>query len=388
MNTESFNEVHEPDEDPERGFELGLIFAFLNFHRRTILGMILVAAVAYFLVHLNKKEVANDVDADSIVATVQTSAFPGSQIAQAPEEQTAPVVPLKPKTTNQRLDQLLDSATAWAQAAPAEAVITLKQRLAELKALLGSQDLTPSQRKYCVYNYIDSVGALSGYHASLVGGVQGIDGIVAEVDQIYGASENEEVAAAAKVVLVCHKMAKFLTSRGDEDFADLQEAFMKNLDVISKSTKSWEFLARSLAQYVKDSGNDDRLCRLAADHLERIVVSAPSDLIATELANSLFFLPARVNMKTLSMRVKAQVEHADEDVQFLFGHLKKHPNMPVTVYSMATTAINSYHKNGKHDKAKSGLEKLREIEALITVCLLYTSPSPRDQRGSRMPSSA
>ena len=25
---------------------------------------------------------------------------------------------------------------------------------------------------------------------------------------------------------------------------------------------------------------------------------------------------------------------------------------------------------------------------LVNVCLLYTSPSPRDQRGSRMPSSA
>ena len=28
------------------------------------------------------------------------------------------------------------------------------------------------------------------------------------------------------------------------------------------------------------------------------------------------------------------------------------------------------------------------IKSTITVCLLYTSPSPRDQRGSRMPSSA
>ena len=28
------------------------------------------------------------------------------------------------------------------------------------------------------------------------------------------------------------------------------------------------------------------------------------------------------------------------------------------------------------------------IAALFLVCLLYTSPSPRDQRGSRMPSSA
>ena len=30
-----------------------------------------------------------------------------------------------------------------------------------------------------------------------------------------------------------------------------------------------------------------------------------------------------------------------------------------------------------------------EVETALTIlCLLYTSPSPRDQRGSRMPSSA
>ena len=28
------------------------------------------------------------------------------------------------------------------------------------------------------------------------------------------------------------------------------------------------------------------------------------------------------------------------------------------------------------------------VKAMIWTCLLYTSPSPRDQRGSRMPSSA
>ena len=30
----------------------------------------------------------------------------------------------------------------------------------------------------------------------------------------------------------------------------------------------------------------------------------------------------------------------------------------------------------------------RKIRVQVTSCLLYTSPSPRDQRGSRMPSSA
>ena len=39
-------------------------------------------------------------------------------------------------------------------------------------------------------------------------------------------------------------------------------------------------------------------------------------------------------------------------------------------------------------------QALKELEGIVgqleqgSVCLLYTSPSPRDQRGSRMPSSA
>ena len=38
---------------------------------------------------------------------------------------------------------------------------------------------------------------------------------------------------------------------------------------------------------------------------------------------------------------------------------------------------------------KKGLEKFAGVDVQQTSdCLLYTSPSPRDQRGSRMPSSA
>ena len=40
------------------------------------------------------------------------------------------------------------------------------------------------------------------------------------------------------------------------------------------------------------------------------------------------------------------------------------------------------------EKAIEIAEKLSEPFSFCRVCLLYTSPSPRDQRGSRMPSSA
>ena len=44
------------------------------------------------------------------------------------------------------------------------------------------------------------------------------------------------------------------------------------------------------------------------------------------------------------------------------------------------------------DKTKLGpaidMDSLRDVYGKVNSCLLYTSPSPRDQRGSRMPSSA
>ena len=42
-----------------------------------------------------------------------------------------------------------------------------------------------------------------------------------------------------------------------------------------------------------------------------------------------------------------------------------------------------WEKRKEYDK-----NKLNRISDYISTCLLYTSPSPRDQRGSRMPSSA
>ena len=51
----------------------------------------------------------------------------------------------------------------------------------------------------------------------------------------------------------------------------------------------------------------------------------------------------------------------------------------------------SYEKlNNKPDSIVVDLKKATYLDssALGMLCLLYTSPSPRDQRGSRMPSSA
>ena len=50
---------------------------------------------------------------------------------------------------------------------------------------------------------------------------------------------------------------------------------------------------------------------------------------------------------------------------------------------MANEAIDGDDLLDEEEGASGGKKKL-----IILICLLYTSPSPRDQRGSRMPSSA
>ena len=47
-------------------------------------------------------------------------------------------------------------------------------------------------------------------------------------------------------------------------------------------------------------------------------------------------------------------------------------------------AAKKYEIDGKVDKAKKRYERALKFLVMSNNCLLYTSPSPRDQRGSRV----
>ena len=53
---------------------------------------------------------------------------------------------------------------------------------------------------------------------------------------------------------------------------------------------------------------------------------------------------------------------------------------------------NFYHKHNQYSYKPSSefdhIEHIRKNSRIGSICLLYTSPSPRDKRQSRMPSSA
>ena len=56
----------------------------------------------------------------------------------------------------------------------------------------------------------------------------------------------------------------------------------------------------------------------------------------------------------------------------------------------AQASLKSAHlyPNGGCGELRAAIAEVRGVDEDTIICLLYTSPSPRDQRGSRMPSSA
>ena len=87
---------------------------------------------------------------------------------------------------------------------------------------------------------------------------------------------------------------------------------------------------------------------------------------------------------------------AQECVEFLMtdGALAPYESSNVAIAESVrevSTVVELEPLMAQLEESSSGLDLLTELLGSIRVddtCLLYTSPSPRDQRGSRMPSSA
>ena len=145
--------------------------------------------------------------------------------------------------------------------------------------------------------------------------------------------------------------------------------------------------------------------RVRLEHLLKWMKQADPDVIClqeTKMTDDKFPLQAIIDAGYPHVIFKGQPtyngvamisKHPIEDPSFVFDGFDDPAPRIVIGTVKAIKIYGLYTPNGKNVTHKDFDYKLRWLDALRTSvqsvpCLLYTSPSPRDQRGSRMPSSA
>ena len=83
-----------------------------------------------------------------------------------------------------------------------------------------------------------------------------------------------------------------------------------------------------------------------------------------------------------SLKGKTLVRWTRADGTFSFA------GIPKGATSLHVSAAGLPQRTLKGEELRSALASGEPLEIVLGVCLLYTSPSPRDKRQSRMPSSA
>jgi len=228
-----------------------MILAFLNFHRRYIIGTLLLAFVAYFLVYLNNSNSTDEFNES--VAQVNDPTSQSAGTGQAPESQS----------------------------------IFLTLRHAQIEKLIIDHDLKPSQHTYCVQEYIKVTSAMSEINQKIHTGLEGIDEKIVKVVQAYEGSEDVDIAALANAAFVSHLAWRFTETPNEENFEIFKAAFLERRDVIAKSEFANGHITKAIRDVVAKASNEPRLQEIGTLHLASVLLK--SDEAVIDLAKNLYF---------------------------------------------------------------------------------------------------
>jgi len=328
--------LNDNDDDfvPVRSFHPMMILAFLNFHRRYIIGTLLLAFVAYFLVYLNNSNSTDEFNEEPV-----------------------------PQTVDQQIDWLLTSTNNWQGQAPESQSIFLTLRHAQIEKLIIDHDLKPSQHTYCVQEYIKVTSAMSEINQKIHTGLEGIDEKIVKVVQAYEGSEDVDIAALANAAFVSHLAWRFTETPNEENFEIFKAAFLERRDVIAKSEFANGHITKAIRDVVAKASNEPRLQEIGTLHLASVLLK--SDEAVIDLAKNLYF--PEVDWKSLTTRLGTRSPGADADVQILLARLKDHPDTPLTIYSTICSAAKWYQDIDEDEKAQQILDQLEQIGTTITT---------------------
>jgi hypothetical protein len=357
LNTPEPDTFEDENEAPATRFRPEIAWGFLVFHRRSILGAILIFSVGYFLWTATSKQNDSDDASASTDRISSNSAVPKNLIGYTGVE--AASLPDAEKSTEDLIEMVLESAKSWRSETPATAATPLKRRLKNLSILL-SRELPATQREFCLVSYIETVGFLSAIDERGGLNLEGVDAAVQEIDELYGNHPNTLIAAKANLACLRAAMDDFLSQK--IGLKQVESEIDERRDKICASPVTVRAFADLLVAINRLAGYSSETKKIGVRNLWHIATI--DRLVAQKMALDIFFNDLEVG--NLAVRVRQKSSDSDSDVEALFEAIEEFPNFSVNVYSVAASSIRSYQIIGQEEKADLLLDQLRKIAPTIT----------------------
>ena len=159
----------------------------------------------------------------------------------------------------------------------------------------------------------------------------------------------------------------------------LKDVANGGVDVFDKISREGKSMEKAMEEVLKKNGID-------VSYLEKILNGDFSDL-TKDMRKKIADIIGITNPKARQKFIEGDIKGAFEIDQLGLKDNTSNRKFPISKKQQTNNKIGTMEILVKKLGTQEEIEKLKR-DILLYGCLLYTSPSPRDQRGSRMPSSA
>ncbi len=359
-------EPNESPESPDWRERLELLFGFLRFHAKHMIGFILVCAVITLVYKLSiqsqdtpivskaKPEKSSRNEDSAEPQTFPESSQSARNATEVNSDETLRSESTNPNTdsefANQSINQLIERSIkihqTWGKEAPGIGIALCKER-ARLSQHLLQRKLTESQEIFAITSYIDATSLIDSLNVSSKMQLKGTRTPLVEIDQKYSDHDNDDIAAKANLAISLAPLYKFMVTGAPEQATQFESECRQRLGKIALNNSALTRLADlAIAAHNKletDSPSAGTFAKLADLLLE--LPDKQSRRIALQYREHLLY--DRFDPRTINLMGGENDTTARQQVKDFFQTLTEHPDSSPQTYRKAVEIIKSFQRLGR-----------------------------------------
>lgn len=383
---------------------VGLVFGFLFFHRRIIVGFFLLVGLGYFLIFgvhqipkyfpgrdpqgtksIVDRGVVNNGGDSNLGAGPGDAKTPdngaldsdetldkttGSDSDSVPNSSDEPnLIPpsefsgldqlLATGTQKELVDEVLRITTRAHQIGPTAAFVMFQDRQKIVQRML-EMELTEKQRVFAKINLIESVSILDSLNSQLDFNIAGAgQELVTCVGPLLD-DPDTNISGLANLAMIVSPGAKLLHEGTVERLAELRAAIDLHFDRIAVNNKCLRKFSELIVEVSKLPSLKDQTQPLFDDTIRRFdgLTTDGAQVEKKLLQQTLYF--SRVDLGEIVFQMTRNTGDAKAGIDALYSGLELYPDAGFEIYQTALDVIREYLRQSDREKAKSLIDKLEQ----------------------------